>query len=424
MSRTSIKVALIAGTYHPQQCGVAHYTLHLRDALAQRGIDSTVLTTHVAAKVQDASVIGAVTEWRFTDLLSLVKTIHKTQAHILHIQHAAGTYGFDRTIFLLPLVLKLSGWRSPIVTTLHEYGWWEWQPRWLPADWVETLKTWGQERGWWDREDGFLLTQSNAIITTNAEAQQVVNSRLPDLVDRVQQIPIGANIAIAPISRSQARQALRQRCGWADDTLVFAFFGFLHPVKGLETLLLAFQQITATYPKARLVLIGGVESLALPELQAKHYWDQLQAHIADLKLQQVVHMTGYLDPIVVSECLRGADIGVLPFNHGVTLKSGSLLALMAHELPVIATCANPPDPELAGDRLLYLIPPRNEASLVTAMQHLAGNADLRHQLAQAGSRFSQPFTWSSIADAHQAVYHSVLTASPLSSPFAERPLTS
>ncbi|MBD2460894.1 glycosyltransferase [Oscillatoria sp. FACHB-1407] len=402
-------VAIIAGTYHPDRCGVAHYTLHLREALAQREITSLVLTTHAAAQTQDATVIGAVTRWRLADLPSLVQTVHRTKADLLHIQHAAGTYGFDRTIFLLPLALRLSGWRSPIVTTIHEYGWWEWQPKWLPAPWVETLKTWGQQRSWWDREDGFLLTQSDAIITTNADAQQVVTSRLPHLTHRVQQIPIGANIAIAPIPQTQARQVLRQRCGWADDTVIFAFFGFLHPVKGLETLLSAFRQIAATHPQARLVLIGGVESLALPDQQASQYWQKLQTQIADLQLQSMVHMTGYLDPGAVSECLRGADVGVLPFNHGVTLKSGSLLALMAHELPVIATRANPPDPLLEDRSLLWSIPSRDVGSLVTAMHHLMEDAERRQQLGQAGFRFSQPFTWSSIADAHQAIYQSVIS---------------
>lgn len=148
-------IAIIAGTYKPEHCGVAHYTARLRSALKQQDIESVVLTTHAAAtEANDSSVRGVVKNWRFTDLMSLVQAVNSTNADILHIQHAAGTYGFERAIFLLPLLLKATGYSKPIVTTVHEYGWWEWQPKYLPPQFVEWLKMWGQSRGWWDREDG------------------------------------------------------------------------------------------------------------------------------------------------------------------------------------------------------------------------------------------------------------------------------
>ena len=39
--------------------------------------------------------------------------------------------------------IKLTGDRKPIVTTVHEYGWWEWQPKGIPPQLVEWLKIWG-----------------------------------------------------------------------------------------------------------------------------------------------------------------------------------------------------------------------------------------------------------------------------------------
>jgi len=49
---------------------------------------------------------------------TLVQAVHAIGADILHIQDAAGTYGFERAIFLLPP--RQSG---KIVITVHEYGW-------------------------------------------------------------------------------------------------------------------------------------------------------------------------------------------------------------------------------------------------------------------------------------------------------------
>lgn len=406
-----VKIALIAGTYQPKRCGVAHYAAHLRDTLSQHGVRSVVLTTNDAAQIADdpATVKGVVAGWHFLDLIPLVQAVHRMNADLLHIQHAAGTYGFDRAIFFLPLLLKLTGWRAPIVTTVHEYGWWEWQPQGVPLQWIEWLKTWGQRHGWWDREDGFLLTQSNAIITTNSLAKQVIFDRLPHLQPIVYPIPIGANVEVTPVNRLQARRELCQICGWSEDATIVAFFGFLHPVKGLETLLPAFKQVLSAQPQARLLLVGGVETLALPGEPATQYWNQLQATIAKLDLSTTVHMTGYLETEAVSRCLTAADIGVLPFNHGVTLKSGSMLTMMAHALPIIATRADPPDPELEQPHLVKLTSPRNIDRLAASLAELITDSTLRQQLGAAGHSFSCRFSWSSIATAHLDIYRSVLS---------------
>ena len=150
---------------------------------------------------------------------------------------------------------------------------------------------------------------------------------------------------------------------------------------------------------------------------ADRYWSQLEAKIADLNLQSAVQMTGYLAADAVSHCLRGADIGVLPFNHGVTLKSGSLLALMAHQLPVIATHATPADPEI-NEQLVQRIEPRNVDALASALMQLLSDSALRSRLANAGYHFSQQFSWGHITEDHLEIYRSLLkTSSLLSSEF-------
>ena len=375
------RVILIAGTYQPNRCGVAHYTDRLRVALDKQGVQTVVLTSHEATQSAcDSTVRSVVRSWGFSDLMPLVQAIRATPTDILHIQHAAGTYGFERAIFVLPLLLKMMGWRKPIVTTVHEYGWWEWQPGFIPPQLLEWLETWGQRRGWWDREDGFLLTLSDAIITTNGEAEKVIHTRLPWLDKRVSRIPIAANVEVVPIEREEARQVLRQTCNWSNDTQVIAFFGFLHPVKGLETLLSAFQQVVSVQPRARLLLVGGVKSLALRGEHATHYWNKLHTLVIELGLEQTVHLTGYVSADVASRYLAGADVGVLPFNHGITLKSGSLLTLMAHGLPVIATRHEPPDSDLADDRIVRLVTPRDVDGLATAIVELLSDSAARSRL--------------------------------------------
>ncbi|MDX2244723.1 MAG: glycosyltransferase [Leptolyngbyaceae cyanobacterium bins.302] len=403
-----LRVVSIAGIYQPDRCGVAHYTAQLRHHLQSCGIQSLVLTTHAAAAtVNQPDVMGVVEDWTLSALIPLVRSLQTLPFDLLHIQHAAGTYRFERAIFLLPLLLKMTGWRKPIVTTIHEYGWWEWQPAWFPSAPLEWLKQWGQAHYWWDREDGFLLTHSDAIITTNDEAETVLRTRLPAFHDRIHRIPIAPNVEAVPIDRATARRSLRQTCNWHDDTEIIVFFGFLHPVKGLETLLSVFKQVVATRPQARLLFVGGVESLALAGTPATHYWEQLHTLVTDLNLKDAVHFTGYVAAETASRYLSGADLGVLPFNHGVTLKSGSLLTLLAHRLPVIATAADPPDPNLVAAPWLKLVAPRKAHELTTGLLELLHTQKGSRDMGIDGLQFAQHFTWDTIAAAHLKIYRNV-----------------
>jgi glycosyltransferase involved in cell wall biosynthesis len=200
---------------------------------------------------------------------------------------------------------------------------------------------------------------------------------------------------------------VRSRYGWPLKAPVIAYFGFLHPVKGIENLLKAHKKVLEDHPQARLLLVGGAESLALGE-EAAWYWNALHGLVSELGLNETVAMTGYVPEEEVSRLLSGADVGVLPFNHGVTLKSGTLLTLFAHGLPVVATRSDPPEPELADGRLVQLVERRDISGLAAALSGLLTNASQRARLVEAGRAYCRRLSWSVIAERHVEVYDAVL----------------
>ena len=395
------RIALIAGTYLPERSSVANYTAHLCTNLRQNKIESVVLTTYYAAEAAyDPNAIGVVHGWRLTDMRALVQAVRATKADLLHIQYSASNYGSD-AILLLPLLLRLTKWRSPIVTTVHDYGWWDSQKIYPQLfAWLN----WGQKRHLWDGENGFLLTLSDAIIATNTHVGTLIHNRLPKLKNRVFHIPAAANVGVAAIERKRARQILRENCNWSNDSVVIAFFGFLKPGEGLEILLPAFKQVLATQPQARLLLIGGVENLALSSEESKRYLLQLQILTAELELLQLVYFTDYTSSEATSHYLTGADIGVLPCDRGVNLGSSSLLTLLAHSLPVVATQGQI---SLPAGHPIQLIPPRDVVALTAMLLELINNQDKRMQLGAIGRVLGQSFTWQSIVKRHLAVYESL-----------------
>lgn len=385
------RIALIAGTYLPERCSVADYTMHLSNNLRKYGVESSVLTSYYAAEAAyDPHAVGIVHGWRLFDLFTLVRAVLASKAEVVHIQYTAKIYNYEPAILLLPMLLRTAGWRSPIITTVHS----QWQHK--------------QRKNfpWSGGEDGFLLTHSNAVIATKPETEKVIHNRLPHKKNSVFYIPIAANVEVVSIDRTIARQLLRENCHWSNDSIVIVYFGFLHPGKGLETLLPAFRQVSLTQPQARLLILGGVESLDLTGEDAKKYLLQLQTLVNELDLVQSVHFTDYLNAQSVSHYLTGADIGVLPSDRPVTLNS-TLLTLLAHGLPIVATESQ----TLPPGHPIRLIPPSDIAALASQLLQLLNHPDGRSKLGKAGIEFGQNFTWHNIIRDHLDIY-SYLASKP------------
>jgi glycosyltransferase involved in cell wall biosynthesis len=403
-----MRVAYLPGSYRPDRCGVSHYTARLMAELAGRGVEPLVVTSLDAARLHARpQVIGATPGWGVEALAALPAAIRRLDADILHIQHAAASFAFRRAILCLLPVLRATGWRRPVVVTVHEYGWWEWRPRLLGWAW-RRLGPWGESQGLWDREDLALLTGADVVIVTHAAAVRAVASRLPQLGPQLEQVPIGANIPVRAADGPTACAALRQRFGWEARAPVISYFGFLHPVKGLETLLDAFRRIVAARPEARLLLIGGAQSLALQGEEALRYQAKIEWLIAELGLEHAVHLTGYLPDEALSHCLAGSDIGVLPFHAGVTAKSGSLLVMWNHGLPVVATEPPELEPPLVG--AAWFVPRRNPEALAAGLRRLLDDPVLRQRLALGGRQAVAGFSWGSIAERHLEIYRRLLHA--------------
>jgi glycosyltransferase involved in cell wall biosynthesis len=170
--------------------------------------------------------------------------------------------------------------------------------------------------------------------------------------------------------------------------------------------------LVATDSRVRLLLIGGMQSIRLRGQEAKGECIKLREVIADFGLAQYVSITGYLSRDDVSLNLLGSDIGVTPFKAGTSLKSGSLIAMLAHHLPTIATRHNPPDPDLDATRSVVLVPPNDADALAKAfMALMASPPESLAAMRDACALISQQFAWPLIASKHISVYDTLLNKS-------------
>jgi glycosyltransferase involved in cell wall biosynthesis len=369
---------MVTGRADPGRDGVADYTAHLVRALGEAG----------------TTVDPVPTDGSLRDLVATARRLRASRPDVVHVQFAPSAFGFRPWPGLLP---DLVG--APVVTTVHEYGWWS-APSWVPGPvWRAVERT-----GRFDRETWRLVPVAAATITTNAGHAGTVAQRLGVAAELV---PLAPNV---PDLGDVDRAAVRREWGVPADAEVVAFFGFVHPVKGLRYLIEAVAALRAAgRHRLHLLVLGGFTSLALPEPEARAFRAELVARVHECGVEGHVTITGHLSADRVSAALHASDLAAFPFTAGATTKSGALLSAFAHGLPTVVTAAEPPDPALVDGETVVVAPRVRDADvLVDALSALLDDPSLRARVAAGGAALGAARTWPRIAEAHRELYARVL----------------
>jgi glycosyltransferase involved in cell wall biosynthesis len=332
--------------------------------------------------------------WTWRDLRPILRTVAHDAPEIVHIQYQAGAYQMRPMIHLLPMFLRRLRPRPRIVVTTHDLR----LPYLLPK--ADLLRHWMVDH---------LLRDADAVIVTNTADHQRLRGvgahhREFFLARRpipATAIPIGSNVAPRPpagYDRARWRHAL----GIGPDDIVVAFFGLASRSKGLFQLVSA---IDAGLPHIHLLVIGGDGQTD----EDRHYAAELRLMVEQLRLRHRVHFSGFCDPPAVSAHLLAADIGALPFTDGASYRRGSLIAMLAHGVPIITTQPEQPlDPPLIDREHVLLIDDAEPVRITWAIELLAEDEPLRARLAVNARALGAYFTWPAIAAAHEAVYNALM----------------
>ena len=182
------------------------------------------------------------------------RRVRALRPELVHLQFAPSAFGFSPWIGLLPDAVG-----APVVTTLHEYGWWS-APGWVPVIGVDVARTAVPDR---PRDRGGSPRPPPPWSRRTPRHAAAVARRIgrPTVT-----IPLAPNV---PDRGPLDARAVRARHGIPDDAQVVAFFGFVHPVKGLRYLIEAVARLREAPPGGlHLLLLGGFTSRALPAREA------------------------------------------------------------------------------------------------------------------------------------------------------------
>ena len=168
----------------------------------------------------------------------------------------------------------------------------------------------------------------------------------------------------------------------------------IEPRKNIPRLIKAFAQVRRAHPALRLVVAGGPGA------------DEpvVRAAVARHDLAAAVDFPGVLSESLLQASYRGALALAYPsLYEGFGLP---LLEAMSVGTPVIAAQVSSL-PEVAGDAAL-LVDPFDVDALAGVLEQVAGDAELRADLAARGFRRVRRFSWERAAQETLAVYREAL----------------
>jgi len=186
--------------------------------------------------------------------------------------------------------------------------------------------------------------------------------------------------------------AVRRNLGLAQNAYLLGYFGFINPSKGPEIVLQALAQLDERF---HVVFIGG--KLGSSDPTNERYLAQIEEMIRDLELQNRVLWSGFLEEAELSAHLEACDTMVMPYRDGVSLRRGTLMAILAHGRPLVTTPPSAAGTPLIHGQNVWLTPVDDPRALRDAIQALAKDADLRQRLGRDAKQVSEQFTWDKIA---------------------------
>jgi glycosyltransferase involved in cell wall biosynthesis len=401
-----MKICLITGEFPPMQGGVGDFTREIGLAMNRLGAEVSVVSSVKAAPATGSAGSPAegfvlerdglrltlypmIERWDFSSWSPITRFLKRTRPDVLGIQYQTGAYQMHPATNFLPWRLRLMQERPKVVVTFHDLR----VPYLFPKA--------GPARRWVTRA---LILSGEATIVTNEE-------------DRIEAERYGArNLYLLPIGSNIDPQAppdydrwkWRERWGVARDEVLLCYFGFLNESKGGETLVRAMGRLVAEGERVKLLMIGGKVGSSDPTNEA--YVKQMEALIRDLNLEDRVVSTGYVEGPEVSASFWASDICVLPYRDGVSFRRGTLMAALAHGMPIVSTCPRVAISQIVEGENMALAPSGQPELLADRIREVMASVELRQRLARGASELSRLFSWEAIAEETLALYQRTLRA--------------
>jgi glycosyltransferase involved in cell wall biosynthesis len=355
--------------------GIAHYAWDLCAALAETGVEVSLLTNrkweleHLPARfevercfVGDAGYLG--------NVKALRRALTRARPDVVHVQSLIST---RLDALLWPWVRR----RRPVVMTAHNIR--------------------SHERIRWD--DWTLwrcLAAADAVVVHTRGAEDVARRRL-GAAARIEIIHHGSAGFFGTAHRPD-RSVARARLELPREGKIVLAFGAIRPYKGLFGAIAAIAELRRRGIDARLVIAGPL----LVGREAE-YRDAIRRETAE---DAVIFRPRYVPGEEVAPYFTAADVAV--FNYRDITDSGSLRLACDLGTPVVATAVGSFREFLTDGVTARLVEPGDTPALVAALAAVLADPEGAARMARAARALAaSAWSWAESAKATAALYETI-----------------
>lgn len=366
----------VLGNHLPRHCGIATFTTHIADALADElpGADGFVLAVNDAGR-RHAYPSRVRFEIKESDLASYRRAadyLNVNRVGVLSVQHEYGIFGGKAGAHVLALLRDV---RMPIVTTLHT-----------------------------------ILSEPNDAQRAVMDELARVSDRLivmsetgADLLKRVHGIP-ASQIDLIPHGIPQVPPAgqSKDRLGVAGRTVILTF-GLLSPDKGIEHVIDALPAILAVHPDAVYIVLGATHPHVVAR-EGEAYRLMLEARAQELGVAgSMIFHNRFVSQDELVEFLSATDIYITPYLNPEQITSGTLAYAVGAGKAVISTpyiYAR----ELLADGRGVLVPWRDAGAIAREVVALVSDDEKREAMCARAAEHGLSMSWPAVARQYVASF--------------------
>lgn len=391
-----MKVLVISAAFPPMKAGEADHAFHICRHLAEGGIDVHVLTTEGCQGPEGHSfpTHARMRDWSWRDLPRLVRFVRREAPDVvllvyigwIYQDHPMMTFAASFIRAVRPQCRIVTQFEYPMGCNNDKFSVWTRAIRKGVATWLSHRDV--------DYVFGTLLRDSDGVIVLSDRHRRMLAAQYPPVEKKTVLIPPPPLLKMASPPGEEERTTLRKALGFDQGHVVFVYFGYIYPPKGVETLLHAFCQVGREHPHARLLLIGGVVAHAYPD--RPRFAEEMRALPGALGFEHQVVWAGDFETESdeASRYVYASDIGVFPHDLGVYLNNSSFAAVAAHGLPMVATKASYVESAFVDGENLIFCEPKSPTTMAAAMARVVEDPELRNRLGRGATKLAADwFSW-------------------------------
>ncbi|MBB4078256.1 glycosyltransferase involved in cell wall biosynthesis [Lewinella aquimaris] len=376
-----MKVAFL-GNYPPKACGIGTFTNSLARA---------ILSNLSAGEIKEYAEIIAMEdpsdEHAYPDEVTLRIAPQEPKEYreaadylnsggfdLLVLQHEYGIFGGDDGVYIMHLLDRL---RIPVIVTFHT---------------ILKEPSFGQ-RDVLSR----IAERAQAVVVMSRLAEELLQTVFEVGAEKIHVVEHGV-----PVIQSAPRETIRQQLGWSDRRVLFTF-GLLGRGKGIETSIRALPEIVKQFPNTLYVVLGKTHPHVLRS-NGEEYRNYLIDLAVELGVGDNLQMVSkFASEQELFDCLRAADIYVVPYPNVAQITSGTLAYAVGAGAAIVST------PFWHATELLQegrgkLFPFHDSNALATTIIELFDNESELDGLRQRAAAYGRDLLWPRIGKQYLRVF--------------------